>query len=155
MRLTFNNPIIQLLALFCFVLLISNCSSGPETCPECNQTGKIIQSIETPMDVIIESFNVANNVSFNPDYQTTVKVKNNSTLAGNVTIYVDYEYKGMETQTKKGELFIDAQSSATITMRYDADGLADDFSARVVPQMLSEKKEIICPTCNGTGMINN
>ena len=141
-------PMVVLLSL-----LLLSCSSKPKVCTTCNGTGKIMRSEEIPLPFEIKSFDVTDKGVFNPDYYASVTVENKGDEAGTFSISVDFIYKDIGTHTEKSDLYVPAQSSATIEIHYDADKRTDDTKCRVLPPMVVHTTQVICPTCGGKGVI--
>lgn len=137
-----------------FLLFFLGCEKKPTACPTCKGTGKITQSNQAPIPFNIVNHRLIDKGILNPDYFLDVSIENKGEKDGSFRIYVDFIYKEIGKHTEQSELFVGAHSTATKTIRYDADKRADSYEIRIEPPFIIQTTESICPTCKGKGFID-
>lgn len=121
-------------------------------CTECGGTGIISFALEKNVEFKSES-SVTNRGFFNPDYYSTVTVRNLDSVGGVFSVYQYAEDKGVKMWDDTQSAYIAAGQTQNFNFHYDANKEMESFRHRVTPPTKVTTDKKICSICNGHGKI--
>lgn len=142
--------------IFCIITINTfSCGGGSQQtrCATCGGTGKIQKSSQVPLRYEVVDAKWENKGVLNPDYYLYVTIKNLGSKGGNFIVNGDFVYEDIGAHKESTEEYIEARSTKTVVVRYDADKSCDKVDYQVIAPTVVETTEEICPTCGGQGVI--
>jgi hypothetical protein len=122
------------------------------TCTECKGSGVISTAVEKNIEFEADG-SYTNRGFFNPDYYSTVTVKNLDSVGGIFEVYQYAEDNGVTMWSDSQSSYISPGQTQTFNFHYDADEEMDNFRHRVTPPTKVVTVDKICTLCSGSGKI--